>query len=72
MAGSVTTELACQTWEDLARSVAWDFGIDLTYEEARYVLWEHTGFPEFWTGIPRVACHNQLVAYFALGREAHG
>ncbi len=63
----MTTALACQTWADLARSVAWEFGIDLSFDEADYVLWEHTGFPSFWRGDPRECATEQLREFFAAG-----
>jgi hypothetical protein len=59
-----TTAIRPQTWADLARSVAWEFGIDLSFDDADYILWEHTGFPSFWEGKPRECCTAQLRAYF--------
>ncbi len=57
--------LARPTWRDLARSVAWEFGIDLSFEDADYVLWEHTGFPSFFHGDPIESCTAQLREFFA-------
>ena len=57
--------MACRTWLDLARSVAWEFGIDLGPDEADHVLWEYTGFPAFWSGDPIECCTRQLREHFA-------
>ena len=59
-----TVALCPQTWTDLARSVAWQHGIDLGVDEADYILWNHTGFPSFWNGDPRTCCEVQLHNYF--------
>lgn len=53
-----------QTWADLARSVAWEFGIDLPYQDADVILWEFTGFPSFWQDDPRECCTEQLRQLF--------
>jgi hypothetical protein len=58
------TVLACQTWNDLARSVAWDFGIDLSHDDAEGILWEYTGLPGFWQDDPRAECEAQLRSFF--------
>lgn len=55
--------LVSTTWIDLAKAVAADLGFDLTDEQADDLLWEHTGFPCFWTD-PVRDCINQLRAYF--------
>lgn len=60
----MTTDLARLTWTDVARSVAWEFGFDLPFAQADYILWEHTGFPSFWRGDPLTCCIEQLRAYF--------
>lgn len=67
----MSTALARMTWLDLARSVAWEFGIDLSYADADYVLWEHTGFPSFWEGDPMECAVKQMRTYFA-GRASAG
>jgi len=60
-----STALMIPTWRDTARGVAWEFGRDISPEEADYLLWEHTGFPEFWNGDPGACCRQQLREFFA-------
>lgn len=61
----MTTVLATRTWLDLARSVAWEYGFDISFEQADHDLWEYTGFPAFWTGDPVECCTRQLHEYYA-------
>ena len=61
----MTNALSPVTWSDLARSVAWEFGIDLSLDDVDHILWEHTGFPSFWRGPPYESCVAQLRAYFS-------
>lgn len=67
--GVPSTALMIPTWRDVARGVAWEFGFDLTDQDADYVLWEHTGFPEFWDGHPPEVCRRQLREFFQSDRH---
>ena len=37
------------TWIGYAQSIAREYGIEWNDERADIVLWEHTGFPAFWS-----------------------
>ena len=54
-----------QTWAELTRDVAREFGLTLSDDEVDYALWEHTGFPYFWQGDPVECCTAQLREHFA-------
>lgn len=54
---------------EIAKEVAKDFGIELSDQEADYVIWEQTGFPEFWNipkdgNSPEECLRTQLKVYF--------
>lgn len=53
-----------QTWAELARGVAEEFGLILSDDEVDYALWEHTGYPSFWQGDPAECCKAQLREHF--------
>lgn len=38
------------TFLELAKRTAAETGVDLTDDEAATILWEHTGFPDFFHG----------------------
>lgn len=52
------------TWLDLAKEVGKEFGKTLNDKQADYMLWEHTGFPSFFSGDPIEQCREQLRAAF--------
>lgn len=64
----MTSEYECHefTWHDLVRQ----YWPNATDEFCQYVLWEHTGFPEFWTGDPVQCCSEQLAEYRRHGEQA--
>lgn len=52
------------TWLHMARRIASEFGLALNDRDADYLLWEETGFPEFFIGDPVATCANQLRSAF--------
>ena len=45
-------------------TIALEHGVRITDDQADYILWEKTGFPEFWTGDPMTCLTKQLRMVF--------
>lgn len=52
------------TWDGIVRSVAREWGEEPDVDECGYILWNHTGYPSFWTGDPVECCIDQVRAYY--------
>ena len=58
-----------RTWVEVVGWVGLNYGVEVTPEQAEYVLWNHTGYPSFWavslTTRPAILqCVDQLKTYF--------
>ena len=56
-----------ETFRDLVRRVAAEFGESPSTTEIAHILWEHTGFPGFWDGDPETCCEAQVRAFYSGG-----
>lgn len=54
------TPLSVTTYAQIVRSVAAEHKVELTDDQVELILWEHTGFPSFWTGEPASTCAAQV------------
>lgn len=53
--------------QTVVRDVASTIGVEVTDDEVSYILWEHTGYPQFWpTGRPVDDCIEQVERFFLL------
>ena len=57
------------SWTELVQGVALEFGVKLSNADADYVLYEETGFPDFWNipedgKDPAECAQTQLRRYF--------
>lgn len=48
---------------EFVQSVGRAVGVELTDDEADYILWEETGFPCFFDGDPVTVLRQQVTAY---------
>lgn len=64
-----SSALASRSWTDVVNSVAWEFGQNLTDDDATALLFEHTGFPAFWVGDPVLCAEGQLRRLFSYRLE---
>ncbi len=58
------------TWRELVKDEASKCGVVLTDEDADFVLWEYTGYPDFWAipsdgATPEECCRRQIRRLFA-------
>jgi hypothetical protein len=53
-----------ETFLQLIKRVAKDCGHDLSDDQAGYILWNHTGFPNFFDGDPEECCTKQIQDFF--------
>ena len=60
------------TWIELVRDEAKKLKRTVTDEQADYILWEHTGFPEFWQGDPETCCREQVREFFESEKPKKG
>ena len=55
-----------ETFIDLVKRIAADCGHTISDDEGGYILWNHTGFPDFFDGDPEECCTRQLRDYFRM------
>lgn len=52
------------SWLEECLSIAREvFGPEPSDEDLKHLLWEHTGFPSFFDGDPRIEVRRQLIDY---------
>lgn len=56
--------LITTTYSDIVRQVAAEFGASPDNDEVAWILWENTGFPEFWSGDPAESCRDQVRSFY--------
>lgn len=57
---------------EIAGEIAEKHGFELSQDQLNFVIWEHTGFPEFWHiprdgNTPEECLRTQLKEYFSRG-----
>lgn len=51
-------------------SIVKEYFPDVTDEEAQGILWNYTGYPDFWDGNPEAVCREELAHLKDVGPAA--